>query len=534
MGYQQPHRQERRLQGECTRITIKKETKVSTMSLLQESSEEDVYMNCFYKGCRHVLSFYNSPPVTGEIGLRNIQEITAKRLAMLQYIDARSDIKIKSLKVKENEQHKLDQKTNERIMEIEEKMVELGFMLPKVLYSREDFKEYIHIAQTDVISHFLLKMAFSMDKERSEWLIRNESRLFDIRLERLRSIKIQEVDGVDKLESFLQNQGIYYENIKNPTLNTRYMNKDAQEFNDLIKFRTDFAFINKLYVVPFYPDASQLVKARLVTIRDSIAYVPPSSLFIVISTRFKICLQQSLRFLSENSQILNTQVLSDERLSGFLKVLPESYLVTDYSKFNVTEENRLSLANINQIYKVTFPPCMRRIFSQYLKSGHMKHWGRQQLWLFLKGAGLTLEESMNLNRTIWSDSNNFEKEHGYNIRHLYGKEGRRANYPPYSCGRILSKLPSNVGGSIHGCPFKELDNKGLYSLLQEFGLTSKQAAPIVDLKATHQYQLACVEYFNQTTPNGCADGIGTHPNIFFQASFKARFGKQEEKDIEQV
>lgn len=43
-----------------------------------------------------------------------------------------------------------------------------------------------------------------------DWFVKNECKLFDIRLERLRSVKVQEVDGVDKLETFLHNQGIKY------------------------------------------------------------------------------------------------------------------------------------------------------------------------------------------------------------------------------------------------------------------------------------------------------------------------------------
>ncbi|BAM41166.1 DNA primase large subunit [Theileria orientalis strain Shintoku] len=471
------------------------------MGILQDSSEDNqIYHNCFYKGFKHVMSFYNDAPFYGEIDLRSIQEIAAKRLALLQFIDSRSEIKIKSHKTKEFEPLKYDQKTTERLNEIEDKMLEYGFMMPVVLYSKEDLYEHVTVAQTDVVSHFILRLAFCRDRERSEWFIKNECKLFDIRLERLRSVKIQEVDGVDKLETFLANQGVKYDTIKNPNLTGNYTSKEATEFNDMVKFRTDFNTIDKVYLVSIRIQSKSIgaILSRCLSAGED-----------ETSIAKRVSLQQSIRFLSENQSLLESNVFSDERLSGFLKLLPGAYLGNDYSKFNYSDENRLSLSNINQIYKLTFPPCMRRLFSNYLRTHHLKHWGRQQLWLFFKGAGMTLEE------------------HAYNIRHMYGKEGRRANYPPYSCSKIINTLPGNVAGSVHGCPFKELDAKNLYTLLKEFGLQPNQMDPIIDIKNTHQYQLACVEYFNQTTPNGCADGVGTHPNIFFQASFKARFTKEK-------
>ena len=41
----------------------------------------------------------------------------------------------------------------------------------------------------------------------------------------------------------------------------------------------------------------------------------------------------------------------------------------------------------------------------------------------------------------------FEKKYAYNVRYNYGREGRKSDYTPYSCLKIISALPGQVGCS---------------------------------------------------------------------------------------
>ena len=41
-------------------------------------------------------------------------------------------------------------------------------------------------------------------------------------------------------------------------------------------------------------------------------------------------------------------------------------------------------------------------------------------------------------------SDQFEKKYAYNVRYNYGREGRKSDYTPYSCLKIISSQPGQV------------------------------------------------------------------------------------------
>ena len=59
------------------------------------------------------------------------------------------------------------------------------------------------------------------------------------------------------------------------------------------------------------------------------------------------------------------------------------------------------------------------------------------------------------------DNDKFEKNYAYNIRHSYGAEGKRNDYKPWNCNKIIN-LTQPGNGEYHGCPFKTFSEDNLY------------------------------------------------------------------------
>jgi DNA primase large subunit len=125
--------------------------------------------------------------------------------------------------------------------------------------------------------------------------------------------------------------------------------------------------------------------------------------------------------------------------------------------------------------------------------------GRMQFGLFLKGIGLSLEEALIFWRKTFSKmtDDQFQKGYAYNIRHNYGQEGKRVNYTPYSCVKIITtNAPSH--GDNHGCPFKHFGRDNLHKMLIRHRLDDAGCQEVLQLAQAGHYQVACTKYFEIT------------------------------------
>ena len=229
-----------------------------------------------------------------------------------------------------------------------------------------------------------------------------------------------------------------------------------------------------------FTQALELIGRRRVLLQGGFAYVPRDNLVTILVDRFRATLSRSLAFAARALPA----VLADERLGPLLGNMSKAYIGQEYGVAgsgagNVSLDSVLP-GDVDSLAKSSFPLCMRHLHESLKEKHHLKHGGRMQYGLFLKGIGLSLEDALTFWQTEFTKSmsaEDFVKKYAYNIRHNYGKEGKRADYTPYSCQRIiLGTAPG--GGDAHGCPYRHWDESHLRSKLSAmnvrvFGILSR-------------------------------------------------------------
>jgi DNA primase large subunit len=231
----------------------------------------------------------------------------------------------------------------------------------------------------------------------------------------------------------------------------------------------------------------------------------------------------------------------DDRLSPILHHLSQNF-TSPGSTYDSDSESAIPGATVtaNSVDTLSqhFPLCMQNIQLTLRKQNHLKHFGRLQYTLFLKGIGLSLEEAL----VFWRQSfklitdDQFNKEYRYNVRHAYGDVGGDSNrrgrgYTPYSCQKLTTEAPPGPG-QTHGCPYRTYAPDNLIPLLQSVGISDKEVLKGVrDDVGRQRYHIACnrvFEHAHKAEMKRAKDDEGwsaadldtiLHPNQYFKRSF---------------
>ncbi|KAF4040071.1 Eukaryotic and archaeal DNA primase large subunit [Phytophthora infestans] len=422
------------------------------------------------------VSFYRSPPQQ-RVSLDNFQELGRQRVKLLTQINARwsSYSALKPPKDMLNEATELQEGTD-----------------------------------TDLLSHYALRLAFCRVSSGWDWLVRAETKLFAARLRKLPPYTAVAV---------LEREGIKHE----------LLNEDNP---DLDKTQ------GGIYRVPFV-EAPRLVKYREVVIHDGFCLVPLRRMDVVAVYHFRRCLEEQMRDLQ---CAIPAQGPELERLTPILDGFVEEARVltgTATSLAKKADRPKLEVKEIDRVAEKHFPLCMKQLHRKLRENHHLKYDGRVQYRMFLKGAGLSVHECIQLFRSEFIKTipaAKFDKEYTYHIRHSYGLEGSRKDYAPLDCEQIISGgAPSH--GQYHGCPFKHWGRPALQDELRRHGLSLQTTMEITQQASAGNCQSACRAFFEAThsstaSPaqfafnaahlshqNGSAgESIAMHPNAYLNAS----------------
>nr|XP_005484006.1 DNA primase large subunit isoform X1 [Zonotrichia albicollis] len=439
----------------------------------------------------HSLQFYLEPP-TESISLVEFESFAVDRLRLLKVVENLGVSYVRS-----SEAYKT---------KLEAELRKLKF--PYKALAEDDYEA----RRKDHISHFILRLAYCQSEDLRRWFLQQEMDLFRYRFNELTE---------NLMQKFLEHVNLSFEAIGEDLKN--------QLANELIASTPGFTPL-KVKEQMFYKvglaDAVDLFRARRVYIKDGFAFVPFKEIDVIVLNNYRTKLSKALALTARSLP----SIQSDERLQPLLNHLSHSYVGPDYSIQKNT--GKISLEQIDALSVKSFPLCMRQLHRALRESHHLRHGGRMQYGLFLKGIGLTLEQALEFWKKEFIrgkvDADKFDKGYAYSIRHSYGKEGKRTDYTPYSCMKIIMSNPPSQG-DYHGCPFRHSDPELLKQKLQSYKIPPSGIAQVLELVKGMHYQLACQKYFELTHD---IDDIGfslNHPNQYFTESQKLLNGGREPK-----
>lgn len=167
--------------------------------------------------------------------------------------------------------------------------------------------------------------------------------------------------------------------------------EEKEDVKDGLYDSTAMHGVTKIEMDEFYkvhftavPD---LIRSRRCYVKKGYAYVIAQDFISIVAGLHEACIENGLIAAAQALPYLD----NDERLADLLKKLHTSYTGKDYV---VGTKGAVPIESLDQLSKKSFPLCMRQCHETLRAKHHLKHHGRLQYGLFLKGIGVTLEDSL--------------------------------------------------------------------------------------------------------------------------------------------
>lgn len=308
----------------------------------------------------HRMNFYTIPP-TGDVSLEQFEEWGIARLKVLAELEACQF------------RNRTPAETEEHMKPILAKHMPLSSNMSR---SSEIGME----RKRDHYSHWTLRLAFSSTADLRQRFSRLESQLFKMRLNQ---------DDTRERRAFIDSLPMSWETVTDEEKST-WLNdlKAATGFSSMRGDEENWFKVD-------WEKVPELVERRQVLLKKGQAFVHVREQTSMVTSEFARNLESGLelaaRFLPRMDE--------DNRLVPILHHLSQSFTAPDAAytdESGISDMARITAGSIDALSQY-FPLCMQNLHRELKKNHHLKHQGRLQYTLFLKGIGLDLQECI----TFW-------------------------------------------------------------------------------------------------------------------------------------
>eukprot|EP01064_Diplonema_japonicum_P027581 TRINITY_DN400_c0_g3_i1.p1 TRINITY_DN400_c0_g3~~TRINITY_DN400_c0_g3_i1.p1 ORF type:complete len:617 (+),score=83.45 TRINITY_DN400_c0_g3_i1:66-1853(+) len=400
--------------------------------------------------------------------------------------------------------------------------------------------------EDDSIAHWACRLAFCGEEKWRNWFLKYEETLFK---GRVMGLSVSDQQTLLKRHTGLTETlwtSLSEEQIETLALMETKFDRTARKQTAAEVLRSK----NRRYYLVDFTSVPSLVKDRKVVVFKGKAFITHEQAMAKLVEAFRESVTKGLQdALRARPDIAERE---KDRVSAFLnKAVLESMNVVDRSRAKQGPEAVLDIEDIGDHSAMHFPLCMRSMDKHLRATRNLKYEGRFQYGVFLKQAGLSLDQAMKFfsqTMTLRVTTAKFPKsEYGYGVRSLYGREGKKTDYTAHSCHTlIVSKAPGP--GACHGCPFRHTHESKLRPMLMEprsfptvkgkekivqlnstIQLKEAQVQDVMKKVSTGHISAACRSYFNATHPGHPENHSFSNPLAYYQSSLEYAKERAEEQ-----
>ncbi|ELP83528.1 DNA primase large subunit, putative [Entamoeba invadens IP1] len=292
-------------------------------------------------------------------------------------------------------------------------------------------------------------------------------------------------------------------------------------------------FALPLVKVPFY-EAGKFFRTRELLLRDGFAFISKQEIIDLVTLKYRGKIQEIIKEMGNADLMAKVPTELHPMLQFYMDNVPMVKSISEkgYAQAECSiEEARESLG--------MFAPCAFSIYRRFKREKHLKHFGKLQLVLFLKGMGLDMDGT----KKYIDEVERLDKDAIYAIEHAYGKVGGKKDYSSYGCVGLMSHN-RNVG-DCDGCIMNTLKfskddvRNNLKDLLDFRGVEGNERESIyedvmnsVDAKLPMQActKLLCLlngKAWNEEVPEIA------HPNNYYRR-FKKMVNEKNRDSVEKL